>query len=49
MAAKDFDAHKWVKQPTEVSFQTKTGERVRFTAEKEKRIPVHVRFKTNDR
>jgi hypothetical protein len=49
MATKEFDAHKRVKQPTKVSFQTKSGERVRFTAEKEKKVPVHVRFKTHDR
>lgn len=49
MATKEFDAHKRVKQPTKVSFQTKTGERVRFTAEKEQRIPVHVKFKTRGR
>jgi len=49
MATKEFDAHKKVKQPMKVSFQTKTGERVRFTAEKEQKVPVHVKFKTHDR
>jgi hypothetical protein len=49
MATREFDAHKRVKQPTKVGFQTKTGERVRFTAEKEQKVPVHVRFKTHDR
>jgi hypothetical protein len=49
MATREFDAHKRVKQPTKVSFQTKTGERVRFTAEKEQKVPVHVKFKTHER
>jgi hypothetical protein len=49
MATREFDAHKKVKKPTNVSFQTNTGERVRFTAEKEQKVPVHVKFKTHDR
>jgi hypothetical protein len=49
MGTREFDAHKRVKQPTRVGFQTKTGERVRFTAEKEQKVPVHVKFKTHDR
>jgi hypothetical protein len=46
MATKEFDAHKWEKKPTTVTFRTKDGDRVRFTAEKEQKVPVHVRFKT---
>jgi hypothetical protein len=49
MATKEFDAHKWVKRPTNVSFQTSKGERVRFKAEEEQKVPVHVKFKTHDR
>lgn len=49
MATKEFDAHRRVKQPTKVSFQTKAGEKVRFIAEKEQKIPVHVKFKTHNR
>jgi hypothetical protein len=49
MATREFNAHKRVKLPTKVAFQTKSGERVRFTAEKEQKVPVHVRFKTHDR
>jgi len=49
MATKEFDAHKWVKQPTNVSFRTSKGGRVRFKAEKEQKVPVHVKFKTHDR
>jgi hypothetical protein len=49
MATREFEAHKWTKQPTKVSFRTKNGERIQFTAEKEKKVPVHVKFKTHDR
>jgi hypothetical protein len=40
----EFDAHKTVKKPTKVAFQTKSGDRVKFTAEKPTKVPVHVRF-----
>lgn len=41
----EFDAHKVVKQPTEVEFTTKTGKSVDFVANKKAKVPVHVRFK----
>lgn len=44
----EFDAHKTVKKPTEVSFRTKTGKEVNFTADKPTKVPVHVRFKARD-
>ena len=49
MSIREFEAHKWKKKPTKVSFVTKRGEKVRFTAEKETRVPKHVRFKTTNR
>ena len=49
MATREFDAHKRTKQPTKVSFRTKDGEKIQFTATKEQRVPVHVKFKTHDR
>jgi hypothetical protein len=49
MATREFDAHQWTKKPTKVSFRIKDGEKVRFTANKEQRVPVHVKFKTRDR
>jgi hypothetical protein len=49
MATREFDAHEWKKKPQTVSFKTKEGEKVKFVARKETRVPVHVRFKTNDR
>jgi len=49
MANREFDAHEWRKKPTKVSFRTKGGEKVQFTARKEQRVPVHVKFKTRDR
>jgi hypothetical protein len=49
MATREFDAHEWKKKPQTVSFRTKEGEKVKFVARKETRVPVHVRFKTNDR
>ena len=48
MATREFDAHQWKKKPTKVQFQTRDGERIRFTAQKEKRVPVHVKFKTHN-
>jgi len=41
----EFDAHKTVKKPTKVAFETKAGEEVKFVAEKPKRVPVRVKFK----
>jgi len=41
----EFDAHKTVKRPTKVSFETKKGEKVRFVAEKPGKVPIHVKFK----
>ena len=49
MAIREFDAHEWKKQPTNVSFKTKEGDKVQFVARKEERVPVHVRFKTYGR
>jgi hypothetical protein len=49
MAIREFDAHEWKKKPTKVSFETREGDKVKFVARKEKRVPVHVRFKTNAR
>jgi hypothetical protein len=46
MATREFDAHEWKKKPTKVSFRTSDGEKVKFTARKETRVPVHVKFKT---
>lgn len=40
----EFEAHKTVKLPTNVSFKTKSGEKVRFVAEKPAKVPVHVEF-----
>lgn len=49
MTIREFDAHEWKKKPSKVSFKTKDGEKVQFVARKEKRVPVHVRFKTGRR
>jgi hypothetical protein len=40
-----FDAHKKVKKPVEVAFETKSGKEVDFIAEKKVEVPVHVKFK----
>jgi hypothetical protein len=40
----EFDAHKVVKQPTEVEFKTRKGEKVDFVANKPTKVPVHVKF-----
>jgi len=45
----EFNAHQTVKEPTKVSFTTKDGNRVRFVAEKPTRVPVHVKFRAQDR
>jgi hypothetical protein len=42
-----FDAHKIVKKPTEVEFQTKSGKTVDFVANKPTKVPVRVKFKAN--
>jgi len=44
-----FDAHKKVKLPTEVSFETKEGKEVDFNARKPTEVPVHVKFKAKDK
>lgn len=44
-----FNAHKTVKRPETVSFTTKQGERVRFTAEKPTQVPVRVKFRAKDK
>jgi hypothetical protein len=41
----EFEAHKIVKQPTEVEFETTTGKKVDFVASKKAKVPVHVKFK----
>jgi hypothetical protein len=43
----EFDAHKEVKRPTEVTFTTKTGRPVDFEALKKVKVPVHVKFTAN--
>jgi hypothetical protein len=41
----EFDAHKMVKKATKVAFGTKSGGKVRFTAEKPTKVPVRVSFR----
>jgi hypothetical protein len=41
----EFDAHKKVKQPTEIEFKTRDGKKVDFVAKKPTSVPVHVKFK----
>jgi hypothetical protein len=45
----EFDAHKKVKIPTEVAFQTKAGKSVDFVADKPTKVPVHVKFAAKDK
>jgi hypothetical protein len=47
----EFDAHKRVKQETEVAFTKRDGSSVDFLAKKSVKVPVHVRFtaKKNDK
>lgn len=45
----EFDAHKTVKKPTEVSFTTKKGQEVDFLANKPAKVSVHVSFKAKDK
>lgn len=42
----EFEAHKTVKRPTRVAFETKSGEEVSFKAKKPTKVPVHVSFLT---
>jgi hypothetical protein len=42
----EFDAHKTVKKPTEVEFETVGGKKVDFIAKKPVKVPVHVKFNT---
>ena len=44
-----FDAHKKVKLPTEVSFETKAGREVEFVAAKPTKVPVHVKFTAKEK
>jgi len=46
---RNFDAHKWEKKPTKVSFKTRDGDTVQFVARKENRVAVRVSFKTHGR
>ncbi len=41
----EFDAHKVLNKPTKVAFETKSGQKVHFTAEKPTKVPVHVSFR----
>lgn len=45
----EFEAHKVVKQPTEVQFITKDGKNVDFVAGKKTKVPVHVKFTAQDK
>lgn len=40
----EFEAHKTVKKPARVAFETKSGEEVSFKAKKPTKVPVHVSF-----
>lgn len=40
----EFDAHKKIKKPVEVEFETTSGKRVDFTARKSVKVPVRVKF-----
>jgi len=43
----EFEAHKIVKNPTEVEFTTRRGTEVDFVASKKTKVPVHVSFRAN--
>jgi len=45
----EFDAHKVVKQETEVEFTKRDGTEVDFTAKKPVKVPVHVKFNAKDK
>ena len=40
----EFDAHKTVKQETEVAFTKRDGTPIDFVANKPVKVPVHVKF-----
>jgi len=44
----EFNAHKKVRKPVEVKFETRKGEKVDFVAEKKVKVPVHVKFAAKD-
>ncbi len=43
----EFEAHKVVKRPTEVEFETRDRKHVAFVAKKKRKVPVHVKFKAD--
>lgn len=45
----EFDAHKKVKRPVEVQFETRKGKNVDFVADKKVKVPVHVKFTARHR
>ena len=45
----EFDAHEVIKKPTKVAFETRGGEKIRFTADKPTKVPVHVSFKAKQK
>lgn len=45
----EFDAHKVVKQETEVEFTKRDGTLVDFMAKKPVKVPVHVKFRAEDK
>ena len=45
----EFDAHKTVKQETEVAFTKRDGTPVDFLAKKPVKVPVHVKFKAREK
>jgi hypothetical protein len=45
----EFNAHKQIRQPVEVRFETRKGKKVDFVAEKKVETPVHVKFAVKGR
>ena len=45
----EFDAHKKIKKPVEVQFETRKGKMVDFFADKKVKVPVHVKFTAKGR
>jgi len=45
----EFDAHKTIKQETEIKFTTKNGTKVDFDAMKPVKVPVHVKFTAHEK
>jgi hypothetical protein len=45
----EFDAHKVVKKETEVEFTKRDGTPVDFMAKKPVKVPVHVKFRAEDK